>query len=446
MIKINKGLDLPILGIVDPTKELTVKPTSVALLGADYVGLRPTMLVSEGEKVLKGQPLFEDKQNPGVLFTSPAAGVVKSINRGAQRVFQSIVIEVQGEEEVSFKAYSDNELATISREQRVQQLIASGLWTSFRTRPFSKIPSPSAQPSSIFVNVMDTNPLAVDPQLLLTKQSAAFLAGLQVLSGLAPKVFVCEAKGANTPRLSADNIRYESFSGVHPAGLPGTHIHFLDPVSANKSVWTIHHQDVIAIGQLFTTGRLACDRYIALGGPLVKQPKVIKTIVGACLSEVTANELLAGENRIISGSVLAGTIATGVTGYLGRYHLQVSVLEEGRRRDFMGWMSPGINRFSVMNIYLSKWMSKKRFAFTTNTNGSPRAIVPIGAYETVMPLDILATHLLKALVVGDMDSAIKLGALELDEEDLALCTYVCPGKYEYGPILRDNLTRIEKEG
>lgn len=446
MIKINKGLDLPIAGMVDTSIEIQTTPPLVALLGTDYIGLRPTMLVKEGDEVAKGQVLFEDKHNPGVKFTAPAAGVVKQINRGAQRVFQSLVIAVGGDEEITFPQYTSKEISTLSREQRVQPLIDSGLWTSFRTRPYSKIPAIDAIPSSIFVNVMDTNPLALDPQFFIARHEDAFVAGIELLSGLANKVFVCEAHGAKTPRATASNIRYESFAGVHPAGLPGTHIHFLDPVSATKSVWTIHYQDVVAIGKLFTTGKIFSERLIALVGPSVKTPKLVNTFIGASLASLTLAELTAGDHRVISGSVLSGNIASGMLNYLGRYHLQVSVVEEGHHRDFMGWMSPGVNRFSVMNIYISKWLGKKRFAFTTNTNGSPRAIVPIGAYEAVMPLDILPTHLLKALVVSDTDSAVKLGALELDEEDLALCTYVCPGKYEFGPILRDNLTLIEKEG
>jgi Na+-transporting NADH:ubiquinone oxidoreductase subunit A len=225
----------------------------------------------------------------------------------------------------------------------------------------------------------------------------------------------------------------------------GTHIHELDPVSASKTVWHVGYQDVIAVGQLFTEGKLNTDRVIALAGPQVTKPRLVRTQLGACLTELTANELEAGENRVISGSVFGGRTAAGPLAYLGRFANQVSVLAEGRERHLLHYLRAGVERHSVKNIYLSKLLPKKLFNFTTSTNGSERAMVPVGAYEKIMPLDILPTQLLRALIVEDMDSAISLGALELDEEDLALCTYVCSGKYEYGPILRGNLERIEKE-
>ena len=205
------------------------------------------------------------------------------------------------------------------------------------------------------------------------------------------------------------------------------------------------YQDVIAIGHLFTSGKLFTDCVVALAGPQVNKPRLIKTRVGASLAELTAGELKAGENRIISGSVFGGRTSEDALAFVGRYHTQVSVLEEGRDRPMLHYLRPGADRFSVMPIYITKLMTRL-FDFTTTTNGSERAMVPIGTYERIMPLDVLPTQLLRALIVEDMESAISLGALELDEEDLALCTFVCPGKYEYGPILRKNLTRIEVEG
>ena len=428
------------------TIEDGARPQTVAVIGPDYVGMRPTMRVQVGDTVKKGQALFEDKKNPGIVFTAPAAGVVKEVNRGAQRVFQSIVIDVQGEEEEVFTSHDPSSLSKLERQPIVDQLVLSGMWTAFRTRPFSKVPSINSTPSSIFINVMDTNPLAFDPMLVVRENTSGFVAGLEVISHLAPKVYVCHATDTDVPKAVASNIKYETFTGIHPAGLAGTHIHFLDPVNEKKTAWTINYQDVIAIGQLFLTGKLHLERVVALAGPAVQRPRLVRTTIGASLTDLTAGELKPGENRVVSGSVLSGRKADGVFAYLGRYHLQVSCLQEGRQRDFFGWFSPGANRFSNMNIYLSRFMPGKKFNFTTSTNGSPRAIVPIGTYETVMPLDILPTHLLRSLVVGDIDSAVQLGVLELDEEDLALCTFVCPGKYEYGPILRDNLTRIEQEG
>jgi Na+-transporting NADH:ubiquinone oxidoreductase subunit A len=212
-------------------------------------------------------------------------------------------------------------------------------------------------------------------------------------------------------------------------------------------VWSINYQDVIDIARLFETGELPVDRVVAIGGPKATKPRLVRTRIGASLPELLEGEVATDcEVRTISGSVFGGRRADGPCAYLGRFANQISLLEEGNKREFMGWLSPGTNKFSVLNIYLSKLAKGKLFNFTTTTNGSERAMVPVGAYEKVMPLDILPTQLLRSLIVGDIEVAQLLGALELDEEDLALCTFVCPGKYEYGPILRENLTRIEIEG
>ena len=294
---------------------------------------------------------------------------------------------------------------------------------------------------------MDTNPLAADPDVIINEELTAFNDGLAVVEKLTDgKVFVCTKAGSNIKINASDRLVNESFSGPHPAGNAGTHIHFLDPASDKKQVWSIGYQDVIAIGKLFVTGELYVDRILSIAGPVVKKPRLIKSRVGASLDEIILGESSSGSVRVISGSVLGGRTSRGVVSYLGRYANQISLIEDQKEREFMGWLSPGINKFSVMNIYISKLFSGKLFNFTTTTNGSERAMVPIGAYEEIMPLDILPTQLLRSLIVEDTEQAQLLGCLELDEEDLALCTFVCPGKYEYGPILRQNLTRIEKEG
>ena len=442
MIEIKTGLDLPIKG--SPKQEIgegnAIK--RVAVIGSDYPGMKPTMLVQEGDQVKLGQPLFADKKNDGVQFTAPGSGKVIEINRGERRVFQSVVIELDGKDTaVKFKSHGD--LAALTRDAVVEELVESGLWTAIRRRPYEKIPAINAVPHSIFVNAMDTNPLAGDQALAIARQPEAFVDGISVISKLTEgTVFVCRDPQAV---FDAGSAQVETFSGKHPAGLVGTHIHHLDPVGEGKEVWHVSAQDVIAIGRLFKEGVLSTERVVSLAGPSVKSPRLVVTRVGASLDELTAGELVDGSHRVVSGSILGGRTASGVFGYLGRYHQQVSVLEEGTHRVPFGWLSPGTNKHSVMGIYLSKLMPGKLLDYTTNTNGSPRAMVPVGAYEKVMPLDILPTQLLRSLIVGDTDMAVKLGALELAEEDLALCTYVCPGKYEYGPILRDNLTTIELE-
>lgn len=447
MIKITKGLNLPIAGM--PSQQISSKPAvkRVALLGEEYIGMRPSMAVREGDRVQKGQLLFEDKKNPGVRFTAPASGTISAIHRGERRVLQSVVIDVDGDDAVHFPRYELADLAGLTREAVQRQLLESGMWTAFRTRPFSKIPAPGSVPAAIFVTAIDTNPLAADPQPIILAQREAFDAGLTLLTRLTDgKVHVCQASGGKLGGHPVGQVTFNQFAGPHPAGLVGTHIHFLEPVSLKKQVWHLNYQDVIAVGKLFLEGELSVERIIALGGPQVKEPRLIKTCSGASLDELLADELLDDENRIISGSVLSGTHARGPHAFLGRFHLQVCVVKEGREKELFGWVMPGKDKFSITRTTLGHYMKRKLFNFSTDTNGGERAMVPIGNYERVMPLDILPTMLLRDLLAGDTDSAQALGCLELDEEDLALCTYVCPGKYEYGPALRSVLTQIEQEG
>lgn len=443
-IAIKKGLDLPIAGAPEQVIEDGPAIGKVAVLGVDAMDLRPTMAVSEGDSVKKGQLLFEDKKTPGVRYTAPASGKVIGVHRGAKRALLSVVIEVAGAEEERFAQHVGTAPDQLSRQQVRDTLVASGLWTALRTRPYSKVPMPDSAPHSIFVTAMDTNPLAADPQAVLRELKDDFARGLTILGKLTDgPVYVCKAPGASIPDAEAQAVE---FAGPHPAGLPGTHIHFLDPVGAAKTVWHIGYQDVVACGKLFATGSLWTERVVALGGPPVEHPRLLRTRQGACLSELTAGQLQPGENRVIAGSVLAGRAASGPLDFLGRYHAQVSVLAEGREREFLGWQKPGVDKFSIKNVFVSKLLPSQLFDFTTSTEGSDRAMVPIGSYEQVMPLDILATLLLRALIVEDTDRAQALGCLELDEEDLGLCTFACPGKHEYGPILRRNLARIEREG
>lgn len=453
MIKIRRGLDLPVSGSPEQVIHDGPDVSSVAVIGFDYVGMKPTMAVKEGDRVKLGQLLFSDKKTEGVRYTAPASGVISAINRGERRVLQSIVIDVEGDDQETFAQYSAADLAGLDRAAVVDNLVNSGLWTSLRTRPYSKVPAPASDaPSSIFVTAIDTNPLVADPALIIAEREEDFANGLKVLGRLTEgAVHLCSASDADVKGGDIDGVQFHQFSGPHPAGLVGTHIHFIDPVSVHKTVWYLGYQDVLAIGALFTTGSIDTRRVIALAGPQVEKPRLLRTRLGASLAELTAGELKAGENRVISGSVLSGRnssadMGDGAFSYLGRYHNQVTVILEGRQREFFRYMSLGTDRHSAMPIYLSALSKGKEVNFTTNTNGSERAMVPLGNYEKVMPLDVLPTQLLRALIVGDTETAQKLGCLELDEEDLALCNYVCIGKYEYGPILRNNLSRIEKEG
>ncbi len=452
-IRIRRGLDLPISGVPNQEIDRAADVLRVALLGRDYVGMKPTMLVQEGDSVKLGQPLFEDKKNPGVLFTSPGSGKVSAINRGEKRLFQSIVVDLDGDEQEKFQSYSNSDLTRLERTTVVDNLVKAGLWSTLRRRPYSKIPAISEVPHAIFVQAMDTRPLAAFPGLVLNENPNEFRYGLQVLTRLTEgTVHVCAAPGFNIPGADPDDapvdrVQLQQFDGPHPAGLPGTHIHKLAPVSESRPVWYINSQDTIAIGKLFVSGELSVERVISLAGPQVKKPRLLRTRLGASIENLTANELAEGENRVISGSVLNGEIADGPNAFLGRYDLQVSVLKEGRDRELLGWQMPGFNKFSVLPVYASaSSVGGRSFKMTTNTNGSDRALIAIGVYEKVMPLDIEPTALLKALLTGDTEQAQLLGAMELDEEDLALLTFVDPGKHDFGPILRDILTQIELEG
>ncbi|EEF80878.1 Na(+)-translocating NADH-quinone reductase subunit A [Methylophaga thiooxydans] len=445
---IKKGLDLPISGKPEQTIYDGNHVSSVAVLGNEYVGMRPTMLVEEGQRVKLGEALFEDKKNPGVLFTAPGAGTIKAINRGAKRALQSVTIELDGDEEVTFQDYTADSLDNLETDAITKNLVDSGLWLAFRTRPYSRSPAIDATPDAIFVTAMDTNPLAADPSIIINNYAEDFKHGLTVISQLTQgKVFVCQAADTALPVSHRDNIEVNTFSGPHPAGLAGTHIHLLNPVSATKSVWTINYQDVIAIGKLFTTGHLWVERIISFAGPLVNKPRLIRTRLGASTEDLVRGEVAAVQSRVISGSVLHGHTANNWAAYLGRFHTQLSVIAESVDRELLGWIKPGgKNKFSALNVFISSLFPKKDLALTTSQNGSPRAMVPVGVFERVMPLDILPTQLLRSLLVKDTDSAQALGCLELDEEDLALCSFVCSGKYDYGPALRTNLTQIEKEG
>ena len=450
MIKIKKGLNIPIHGL--PAGDIidSKKSRSVAILGSDYVGMKPTMLVEEGERVKLGQALFEDKKNPGVIFTSPAGGKVEAINRGERRVLQSVVIEVdQNEEVVNFKSFSENDLSNSSSKDVRAQLIASGMWTSFRTRPYSKVPGVETSPANIFISAIDTQPLSADPENIIKLNKEHFLFGLSVIKKLGDcPIHLSLGESSELDLSEDDQLRLHSFSGPHPAGLVGTQMHFISPATLTNINWTIGYQDVIAIGQLFQTGLINVERVISLGGPQASNPCFLKTRLGACTDELTAGELTHRENRIISGSVISGREAIGPYAYLGRYHNQISVISEpnSKDRDFMNWLTPGPSKFSKIPLFLSALFPKKIFKFKALMNGSDRPIVPIGIYEEVLPQNFLPTVLLRNVVLMDTEKIQALGGLELDEEDLALCSFVCPGKYDFGSLLRAGLTKIELEG
>ena len=450
MIKIKKGLNIPING--KPTEEIndSKKSRSVAILGDDYIGMKPSMLVEEGDEVKLGQVLFEDKKNPGVIFTSPAGGKIESINRGDRRALQSVVIEIaKDEESLEFKSFLKNELTEATSDEVRKQLIASGMWTSFRTRPYSKIPSIDTSPSNLFISALDTQPLSPNPENIINLKKESFDFGLLVLRKLLDcPIHISKAEGSNLSISEDANVKIHTISGPHPAGLVGTQMHFISPASLSNINWSIGYQDLIAIGQLFETGKINVERIISIAGPQVNSPAYFKTRLGACSDELTAGELTQRENRVISGSVISGREAVGPYAYLGRYHNQISVVAEpnSKDREFMNWLTPGPRKFSKIPLFLSSLFPNKIFKFKALMNGSDRPIVPIGVYEEVLPFNFLPAMLLRNVVLMDTEKIQALGGLELDEEDLSLCSFVCPGKYDFGSLLRAGLTKIEVEG
>ena len=444
VVRSSRGLDLPLAGAPEGAVQAARTVSTVALMGADFPGLKPSVKVEVGDQVALGQTLVEDKQRAGVRYTSPAGGTVTAIHRGERRALVSIVIAVaEHEAQAPFESFKGPGLARDAGSVRAL-LLESGLWTALRTRPFGRVAAPDSTPAAIFVTATDTRPHAVTPATVITGRAADFQAGLEALVALAPKVYACVAEGH---RVSAPaGVEVVEFAGPHPSGNAGWHVHQLLPVGLHRSVWTVGYQDVIAIGGLVTTGRLDVERIVALGGPGARKPRLLRTRVGASLDELLADELLPGRQRVISGSVLDGRARTSeADAFLGRHHLQIAVLPEAGEREMFGYIAPGAEKYSVTNTVLGAFRRAHRFALSTSTNGSPRAMVPIGSYERVMPFDMLPTFLLRALIIRDDQRAVELGALELDEDDIALCTYVCPGKTEYGPLLRAALDRIEKE-
>ena len=465
--RFRRGLSLPIAGAPEQTLEDAAAPGTVALSAADYPGMKPAMHVGPGDAVQRGQLLFEDRKQPGVRFTSPATGTVAAVNRGPKRALISVVVRVDPGDQASaggagsgFASYTGRHPSALTRAEVQALLVESGDWVALRARPFGRTAAVDSAPKSIFVTAMNTEPFAPDADRIVEGRSGDLERGLAALARLTDgPVYLCRAPGTLAGVETSEPVRVEEFAGPHPAGAAGLHIHTLDPVNRGKLVWQVGLQDTLAIGRLFATGEPDVQRIVALAGPPVGRPRLLRTRIGASLADLTRGEIGSGAEavpedtfRVITGSPLSGRTGIGedapadLHGYLGRFHDTVSVLEDDHGRHFLGWLKPGFNAFSRARAFGSSLLPGRSFALTTTTHGSPRAIVPIGLYEGVFPWDLHPTFLLKSLVAGDIERAEELGCLELLEEDLALCTFVCPGKTEYGPYLRDALELIEKEG
>jgi Na+-transporting NADH:ubiquinone oxidoreductase subunit A len=446
VIHIKRGLDLPIHGALASTSLVDGPATDrVALLPQESWGIKVKMLVETGQEVQIGTPLYCDRRDPDVLFTSPAAGVVQAINRGKRRAVLSVVIDVaEQEKQVEFEKL---DLNAASRDSLVAALCKSGLWPNLRQRPFDTVAHSGDSPRSIFVTAMDTAPLAPPPLALLVGREAAFKQGLIALEKLSEgATFLCTAAGEDWSAMLADGISHQTFKGKHPAGNAGVHINALDPVGMERKAWHVDYQGVADIGEFLSTGKLSVERRVAVVGPAANQTSLVKSRRGAATAGFKSYAK-SGEVRFISGSVLDGATANPECqkGFIGRFCNQLTLVDDAPERELLNWTMPVGTRWSLTNSYLAKFV-RKAFKVDTDMNGALRAIVPIGLYERVMPMDILPTQLIKALASDDLETAEKLGVLELAEEDLALCQYVCPSKVDITGLLRAMLTRIEKEG
>ncbi len=451
------GLDLPILGQPQANIVQAPKIKNFALRGVvDFKGLKPSMKVSQGSQVKIGQPLFEHKENQSVVFPSPVSGKVVDIVRGDRRVLKSVIIKSDGKDNQISGSFKITGKTSASEVKKL--VLKSGHFSAFKTRPYNKVPQPHDSPSAIFITAVDTNPLAVDAGVVIEKNIEDFKAGVNAVAKLTTgKTFVCSNPSVKMPKFDKSVVE-KTFSGSHPSGNVGTHIHFLFPVSNKRTVWTIGYQDVINIGHMARTGKIRFDRIISLAGPVMSSPRLVQTQMGASIKELLATDHMVDGSklldkfsdckiRIISGSVLWGDSVVDGTDYISRSSTQISIVSTDIESRGLGWLIPWRDQFaSVFNVQLSSFLPKRLFKMDCSLGGSYRAIIPFGHFERLTPLDILPVQLMRSIIVGDTDMAQKLGLLELDGEDVALFSYADIGKQDFIGALDDCLSKVESEG
>ncbi|MGQ9620673.1 MAG: Na(+)-translocating NADH-quinone reductase subunit A [Bacteroidales bacterium] len=443
--RLKKGFDIKLSGSAEKNIGGEIKSELYGVRPPDFPGLIPKMYVRQGDKVKAGTTLFIDKQRPEVRFASPVSGTVMAVNRGEQRRILEVTVKREGDD---FEDYGKADVTQLSREDIKQKMLMSGLWPVMRQRPYHIIANPSATPKSIFISGFDTAPLAPDLNFIMDNSPAdLFQTGLNAVAKLTEGKVNLVLNGARKPSHVLENaagVSISYFSGPHPAGNVGVHIHHLDPVNKGEIVWYINLQDVIAVGRLFAEGIYRHDRIIALTGSEVINPQYYRVCNGIALKEITRSNLRDGEQRIISGNVLTGS-NTGINGFLGFYDSMITVIPEGRYHEFFGWAKPGINKFSHSRAFLSSFFRKKEYKLDTNLHGGRRAFVMTGLYEKVVPIDILPMQLFKAIIAEDIDAMENLGIYEVAEEDFALCEFICPSKIEIQSIIRQGIELMIKE-
>ncbi len=445
VIKIKKGLNIPLKGKAEKVLTDPGLPGKFAVKPIDFPGIRPKMLVRPDDAVKAGTPLFFDKYKPGVMFTSPVSGRVVAVNRGERRKILEVVIK--RDDRIDYEDFGKADPGSLDRKDVVERLLKSGLWPLLRQRPYGIIPGPNDTPRSIFISGFDTAPLAPDYDFVMQDSRSEFRTGIDVLKKLSGGKVYLNLNGDYPPSdvfKDLSGIEYNYFSGPHPAGNVGVHIHHLDPVHKNGAVWYINPQDILVLGRLFLNGTVDFSRIIALTGSEIVKPRYYRSMMGASVNILVKDNVNEGNNRYISGNVLTGKrIPSG--GFVGFYDSQVTVIPEGDNYRFMGWASPGLDRFSASRSFFSWLMPGKDYRHDTNYNGGERAYVMTGQYERVLPMDIIPQQLVKAIMVEDIDKMENLGIYEVVEEDLALCEYVCTSKIEVQTLLRRGIELMIRE-
>ncbi len=445
-IKIRRGLNINLVGEAERGISKLPIPETFAIKPTSFIGVTPLLLVKQGDEVKAGSPLFSDKNNDAIKFCSPVSGEVIDIIRGEKR--KILEIKILADKEISYTSYPKANPDELDRETILHTMLNSGVWPFIRQRPYGIIANPNQVPKSIFISAFDSNPLAPDYNFIMQENDSAFQTGLNALRKLTNGKLHLNiwADAAAAPVFTqAKGVDINTISGPHPAGNVGVQIHHLDPVNKGESVWYINPQDVITIGKLFDQGIFDPVRVIALTGSQIQHPKYYKTRVGSSVKSIIADAgLKPGENRVISGNVLSGKQITG-DGYLDFYDSQITVIPEGNEPEFMGWLKPGFNKFSLSHTFFSWLTPNKKHELNTNLHGEERPFVVTGEYEKVFPMDIYPVHLLKSILIEDLEMMENLGIYEVVEEDFALCEFVCTSKIESQAIIRRGLDIIRKE-
>jgi Na+-transporting NADH:ubiquinone oxidoreductase subunit A len=444
-IKLKRGLDIRISGTADKILVPDVQSTLYGVKPVDFPGLTPKLDVKQGDKVLAGSPLFHDKLHPEIKFVSPVSGNVLLVTRGDRRKLLEIVVERKGD---GFTSFGKGDPSVMPREKIQSLLLDSGLWPAVRQRPYHIIARPTDVPKSIFISGFDSSPLGPDYNFITDNSSSGFFrSGINALRRLTDGKINLVLNGREDASVTLKNITgvdISYFSGPHPAGNVGVHIHHLDPINKGDIVWVVNLQDVLAIGRLFEEGIYLHERIVALTGSEVIKPQYYRVRSGASIAGMVKDNIKPGNLRFISGNVLTGA-RIEPDGHIGYYDSQVTIIPEGNYYEFFGWIKPGINKFSFSRTFLSSLIPRKSYNLDTNIHGGGRAFVMTGQYEKVVPMDIYPMQLLKAILAEDIDLMENLGIYEIAEEDFALCEFICPSKIEIQSIVRKGLDLMVKE-